>query len=254
MRKDTPAYRMGRSLPPKVRRALRRVHAPNPRRSVVHLDQRLKPIQRDPWARGLPIDRYYIDRFFERWNNAETGDIAGSVLEFYDTRYASAVGGWGGAASRVARVDVIDVMANPRATIRADIADAPELPSAAYDAIVCTQVLQYLPDPHRGVATLRRLLRPGGVLYITVPGLAPNRGPVEGGGIEYSRFTIAGTEAMLRRSFLSGEFVVQAFGNVLTAIASLHGLASDEFSASELDFRDPAFEVLIVARAQLPQR
>jgi len=238
---------------------LRRTYARHPPRANVRFDERLEPIRRDPWARGLPIDRYYVDRFFERWNHAEKSDVAGSVLEFYDTRYASAVGGWrespdpADPSCCVERVDVIDIVPNPRATIRADISDAPEIPDATYDTIFCTQVLQYLPEPHRGVATLRRILRPGGVLYLTLPGLAPI-GPIEGGGIEYSRFTAVGVEVMLRKHFHPEDFLVQAFGNVLSALGFLHGLASDEFSIDELNFHDPAFEVLIAVRAKAPTK
>jgi SAM-dependent methyltransferase len=235
-----------------MRQRLRRAKAKHPARSRISFDQRLEPVQRDPFARGLPIDRYYIDRFLARWNDASVGDIRGSVLEFYDTRYASAVGGWPDSAGRVTHVDVIDILDNPRATIRADIANAPELPDATYDSVICTQVLQYVQRPDRAVTTLRRLLRPGGVLYVTVPGLWPNRGCIEGGGIEQWRFTVAGAEAIVAAAFREGDVVVQTFGNVLTAVGTLHGLASEEFTPEELDYHDPAFEVIIAIRAQAP--
>ena len=43
--------------------------------------RRLTPISR-LWGsdRGLPIDRYYLERFLER----HAGDVRGHVLEFYD--------------------------------------------------------------------------------------------------------------------------------------------------------------------------
>jgi SAM-dependent methyltransferase len=230
----------------------RRLWYRQPPRRWVRLARRIEPVRREPFARGTPIDRYYIARFFTRWNNACGGDILGTALEFYDTRYLSEYGGWGTAPGRVERADVIDIVANPRATIRADITDAPDLPSASYDTIVCTQVLQYVPEPCRAIATLRRLLRPSGVLYLSVPGIAPNRGCVEGGGVEYSRFTSAGVRRMLEEQFASEHVVVEAFGNVLAAVGFLHGLAADEFTRQELDFHDESFEVLIAARVRAP--
>ncbi len=36
------------------------------------------------------------------------------------------------------------------------------------------------------------------------------------------------------------------------AIASLHGLAAEELTSDELDYRDPDYEVLIAVRARKP--
>ena len=42
-------------------------------------------------------------------------------------------------------------------------------PDAAYDAIVCNQVLEHVRDPRLVLAEFHRLLAPGGRLYLTVP-------------------------------------------------------------------------------------
>ena len=49
-----------------------------------------------------------------------------------------------------------------------DIADIPE-PDASFDAILCTEVLEHLPDPQRALDEFARLLRPGGKLILTAP-------------------------------------------------------------------------------------
>jgi SAM-dependent methyltransferase len=49
----------------------------------------------------------------------------------------------------------------------------PELPSAAYDVVVCEQVLEHLDDLDQALATLHRLVKPGGRLVIGVPIFLP---------------------------------------------------------------------------------
>jgi SAM-dependent methyltransferase len=52
--------------------------------------------------------------------------------------------------------------------IVSDILDIPE-PDASFDAVLCTEVLEHLPDPIRALDEMARLLRPGGVFIITAP-------------------------------------------------------------------------------------
>jgi SAM-dependent methyltransferase len=52
--------------------------------------------------------------------------------------------------------------------IVSDILDIPE-PDASFDAVLCTEVLEHLPDPIRAVDEMARLLRPGGTFIITAP-------------------------------------------------------------------------------------
>jgi SAM-dependent methyltransferase len=52
--------------------------------------------------------------------------------------------------------------------IISDITDIPE-PDASFDAVLCVEVLEHLPDPIRALRELTRLLRPGGVLIATAP-------------------------------------------------------------------------------------
>ena len=43
------------------------------------------------------------------------------------------------------------------------------LPEASFDRIICSEVLEHTVDPEAILATLARLLRPGGVAVITIP-------------------------------------------------------------------------------------
>jgi ubiquinone/menaquinone biosynthesis C-methylase UbiE len=52
--------------------------------------------------------------------------------------------------------------------IISDIAAIPR-PDASFDAVLCTEVLEHIPDPLPAIREFSRLLRPGGMLILTVP-------------------------------------------------------------------------------------
>ncbi|HKA13789.1 MAG TPA: class I SAM-dependent methyltransferase [Myxococcota bacterium] len=56
----------------------------------------------------------------------------------------------------------------PKHDIVSDIAAIPE-PDASFDAVLCAEVLEHLPEPLSAVRELSRLLKPDGVLILTAP-------------------------------------------------------------------------------------
>jgi SAM-dependent methyltransferase len=55
-----------------------------------------------------------------------------------------------------------------RIDIRCDITAIPE-PDASFDAILCSEVFEHLPDPLKALDEFARLLKPGGKLILTAP-------------------------------------------------------------------------------------
>lgn len=55
-----------------------------------------------------------------------------------------------------------------RLDIVSDIVAIPE-PDGSFDAVLCTEVFEHIPDPAAAVAEFARLLRPGGRLIVTAP-------------------------------------------------------------------------------------
>lgn len=205
--------------------------------------RRLAPVSRKfGWDRGgLPVDRYYIERFLER----HASDIAGHVLEVRDDAYVRKFGG-----ARVTRADVLHPTAdNPKATIIADLTRAEQVPSDTFDCVVLTQVLPFIPDVPAAVRTLHRILRPGGVVLATVPGISPIiRYDMDRWG-DYWRFTSLSARRLFECGFPGDDIRIEAHGNVLAATAFLQGISSRELRPDELNYQDPDYEVLITVRA-----
>jgi SAM-dependent methyltransferase len=204
--------------------------------------RRLKPISSDYGnSRGLEIDRYYIEKFLAE--NAH--DIHGRVLEIKHNTYTRKYG-----QDRVAKSDVLHpVEGNPDATIVADLTRADHLPSDCYDAIIFTQTLQVIYDIRTVIATLHRILKPGGVLLATASGMAKLSLEDFDRWGEYWRFTSQSARLLFEEQFGVGNVSVKAYGNVLAAISFLEGLAVEDLKKRELDAVDRAYEVLIALRA-----
>jgi SAM-dependent methyltransferase len=192
--------------------------------------------------RGRAVDRHYVERFLA----AHAADIRGRVLEFMNDTYTRKFGGDG-----VTRRDVLhSVAGNPNATIVADLTGDDPVPSDAFDCIICTQTLQFIYEPRVALRRLRDMLKPGGVLLLTAHGTSRigRRAGVDDWG-EYWRFTAQALDRLFAETFPEGDVHIEVYGNVLAAVATLHGLAASELSDAELEYRDPNYEVLLAVRA-----
>jgi len=52
--------------------------------------------------------------------------------------------------------------------IVSDLLEIPE-PDSSFDAILCTEVLEHVPEPNLALVEFARLLKPGGILILTAP-------------------------------------------------------------------------------------
>jgi SAM-dependent methyltransferase len=196
------------------------------------------------YDRGQPVDRYYIENFLAR--HAE--NIRGRVLEIGDDTYTRRFGG-----NRVTACDMLHVTeGNPQATIVGDLAHAHHIPSDAFDCIILTQTLQLIYEVHLAVQTLHRILKPGGVLLATFPGIS-RISQDEWGDRWFWSFTSQSARRLFEERFPAPYIAVEAYGNVLAAAAFLYGLAAEELRQEELEYHDRYYEVLITLRALKPE-
>ena len=76
------------------------------------------------------------------------------------------------------------------------VGDARRLPirEAVFDMVLCTEMLEHVPEPHVAIDEMRRVLKPGGVLVLTTRFLFP----IHDAPHDYFRFTKYGLRHLLR--------------------------------------------------------
>ena len=188
--------------------------------------------------RGKPVDRWYIERFLSQ----HRADVRGAVLEVAESTYTQ----WYGDGD-VTTSDVLHHKGNDESTVVGDLTTGDGLPTAAYDCFICTQTLPFIYDVHAAVRGMASVLRPGGVVLATVPGMSQVSREDKRDWGDWWRFTSQGTERLFSEAF--DDVQVEAHGNVLSAAAFLYAYAAEELTAEELGHRDPDYELLITVRA-----
>jgi hypothetical protein len=203
--------------------------------------RRLSPVGRlFGYYRGTPVDRYYIENFLDR----HADDVRGRVLEVGDDSYTRRFAG-----ARVESSDVLHIAPGaPKATLIADLACAAHIAANSFDCVIVTQTLHLIYDVRAAIATLHRIVRPGGVVLATVPGIT-QISHSDWGYTWYWAFTAECMKRLFTEEFAPGAVSVESAGNVLAATAMLYGLVVSELRTRELDVHDPEFEVCLAIRA-----
>ena len=203
--------------------------------------ERIKPFSvQFGFDRGGPVDRYYIENFLR----LNSGYIKGYVLEVKDNEYTLRFGG-----SSVRESAVLDINPeNRNATVIGDLADLHEVAEDTFDCIILTQTLQYIYDYEKAVSTCYRILKQGGVLLLTVPGISSTDfGELR--SIWHMSFTRNSISNMLLEFFQPEKIAIATFGNVMVAAGFLYGMGLPEFSRKQMDKNDPLYQLIITAKA-----
>lgn len=194
-------------------------------------------------ARGEPIDRFYIAKFLTTHQES----IRGRVAEIESDQYTRRFGG-----DRVQHADILDLNdQNEQRTIAIDLTKTADTPVSEFDCIICTQTLLVIEDYGAAIRSLYRMLKPGGVALVTVPGICQvvRGGMIGGVGEDWWRFTGRSASKVFSEVFSPENVVVQTYGNVLAATAFLHGLVQEELTQEELEYNDPDYELTIGVQA-----
>jgi hypothetical protein len=206
-----------------------------------HNLRRLKPISRVfGFDRGTPIDRVYIEHFL----NMNKQYIQGVVCEIADNSYSKKYG------SNVKAYEVMHYTNdNPKATIVGDLTNISTLPQNKIDCFILTQTLNFIYDFKSAIKGVHYMLKKNGVVLATASGMSQiSRYDMDRWG-DYWRFTDLSIKKAFEEVFGESNVEVETYGNVLAAIAFLHGISAEELSYDELFYKDPDYQIIIGIKA-----
>jgi SAM-dependent methyltransferase len=200
--------------------------------------RRLEPIStKFGFDRGTPIDRYYIEKFLAKNRKF----IEGRCLEVVDDSYSKKFGG-----KRVKKRDILDNnLKNFKANIHGDLRNLTMVGDNVYDCLILTHTLGMVDDFDAAIRECHRILKPSGVLLVTVSSFSPVW------DLENSiwRFTVAACKYAFGKYFKPKNLTVKSYGNVLTGQCFWVGLSQEELTKRELDYNDPHFPNIITIKA-----
>jgi SAM-dependent methyltransferase len=116
----------------------------------------------------------------------------------------------------------VDIQPGPSVDV---VASAESLPfeENSFDCALCSQVLEHSSDPWAVTAEIFRVLRPGGVAFVSTHGVAPYHAAPGSPVNDYWRWTHAGLERMLRGAGPWRRLEVFPNGGEASALAYLAG-------------------------------
>lgn len=136
----------------------------------MRLPSALELVQQESWSRLHPSLRnpnWLVLRRRRKIFEAGLDQLPGSALSVLDIGgrlqpYRPLLG------TRAKKYVAVDLQMTPLVNVGA-AAEALPFRDAQFDFVICTQVLEYLPDPSLAVAEIKRVLRKGGVLFLSAP-------------------------------------------------------------------------------------
>ncbi len=175
-------------------------------------------------ARERFLDRHpHVDDRWNRWFSAGTYSHYRCCVEMIRAHAAGRTldvgagrGGWQ-KVLEAAGVRYESLERAPRGTFRptheGDVLDMSAVEDDAYDTLYCSQVLEHVPEPERALAQMKRKLRPGGKLLLSVPHLARRHELPH----DYFRYTQEGVRALLERAGFD-VLALSTYGGILSLL------------------------------------
>lgn len=189
------------------------------------------------FGRGTPIHRHHVEACISGWRE----DIKGHCVEFQCDLYTTASADPG----TIDKLDIIDLSAeNERATVVTNLMCEQPFPDGTLDYINNTFVFHAIYDVRPMVDCLWRMLKPGGIMHVAVPGLLM----VNGKYGDVWRYTRLSLEHVLNPVFGGENVCIESFGNSYTASAEMRGLAVEDVAAHRIPPVDDLFPIVLCAR------
>ena len=199
----------------------------------------LKPISSIfGFDRGLPIDRYYIEKFL----NENSRCIKGTVLEVAERTYTMK---YGRDVEKSLCMHVSDSVGSN--CIIANLETGEGIIEGLADCFIITQTLPFIFDVRAAAENVVRFLKPGGAALVTVSGITQiSRYDMDRWG-HYWSFTTASLNRLFE-TCKDVDFVeIKAYGNVKSATSGLYGLAVEDMEQDELIYHNEDYQQIITA-------
>jgi len=182
------------------------------------------------WRKRSPFNPYWLDwRKLRDSVKALTPYAAGTLLDVgvsegpYIELFRPVVERYVGMDYPPALLDKQPALWTPQilANVRYSVdvfGDGTRLPfrSGSFDTVLCTEVLEHLPDPDLCVREMARVVKPGGRLLVTVPFTQPLHELPS----DFYRFTPGALEHLFERSGLAVEHI-EPRGNFASALGAM---------------------------------
>lgn len=184
---------------------------------------------------GIPIDRYYIEKFL----NSNRSVINGVVGEFGDNTYTLQFG------KEVSRSVVLHVNGWGENTIKVNLSTGEGIKEGILDTLICTQTIQFIFDLPIVMKNIVRMLNSNGTALITAHGVAQISPYDYRNWGEFWRFTDKSLKELVEKTCDGVEVNVYTYGNVKACVALLYGLCIEDMDAKDLEYTDNQYPMVL---------
>ena len=202
---------------------------------ILSLD--VKPVScRFGIGRGKAVDRYYIEKFLEENQTA----IKNTVMEIADDTYIKMFGG-----EKVDEKIILHVKGWGRNAIKGNFETGEGLSENMVDCLICTQTLQYIYDLKSAVENIYKIVKPGGCVLLTVPGIKSLCTYDDENWGEKWSFTEKSVKQLFEPVFGEKNCDIKTYGNVKVATAYLYGICCEDMDEKDFEYNDKQVPFII---------
>ena len=195
--------------------------------------------------RGVPIDRYYIEKFLDGYADKITGKVMEIGDNSYTIKYGKHV-----TESYILTAALEDERESSEYVIYGDLQTGKGCKENCLNCFILTQTLPFIYDVKSAAQNIVGMLKKGGVALITVSGISMlSRYDDERWG-HYWGFTETSLRKIFEGLVENDQIKIVSMGNAKTASAFLYGLSVEDMKKEDFEENDPLVPVMIGAVIQ----
>jgi hypothetical protein len=187
------------------------------------------------YSRGTPIDRYYLNRFIEEIRD----EVTGNTLEIGGAKQNQQLYGF----SRANPYRALDMKAKTGVDIVGDVHNPDLCRNNSLDSIIIFNVLEHCERPWVVVDNIHNWLKERGKVFCMVP----TAQRIHGAPNDFWRIL---PDAMGTLFSKFSALKLLSYGNPITTISSLMGIAAEELSREDLESLNNEYPVATCVVAQ----